>query len=229
MPEPVRFNRSRCRRRPVEARCTDLDDNERGLLDAIFATARSAVDESAGTRSTATLSSPSLSQGLQDNAEPGAEGGLSPTWARTPSSTCNSTDVDRRCRRPDAAAATDDHARLARGVGRAAVGVAIPSVDPTRLLTAIGRAHGYPVDSHHVFLDFVSRIGAEAYARSARLVHPNSASGCSPRQRGRRTTPIPTIACSWTWPMKSTRCSSRSTRTAMAQRHAPPCRVRVSG
>ena len=70
MPEPVRFTEADVNRLGQKLDSLDLDENERGLLDAIFATARSAVGEVGGYALNAYVPSPSLSQGLQNTLDP---------------------------------------------------------------------------------------------------------------------------------------------------------------
>jgi hypothetical protein len=48
MADPVRFTEADVARLGAKLDALELDDNERGLLDAIFATARGASDEVAG-------------------------------------------------------------------------------------------------------------------------------------------------------------------------------------
>ena len=76
MPEPVRFTEADVNRLGQKLDALDLDDNERGLLDAIFATARSAVDEVGGYSLNAYQPSPSLSVGLQDSLQPVKKAGF---------------------------------------------------------------------------------------------------------------------------------------------------------
>jgi len=78
MPESVRFTQDDITRLGAKLDALDLDDNERGLLEAIFATASGAVSEVAGFAAPNWSPQPGTlpSQGLQDALNPVRKAGF---------------------------------------------------------------------------------------------------------------------------------------------------------